>query len=458
MKTHIMRFFIFCAVFFTVCGCTPVVEETGNMPATEEIVLETEESLRMADSLDRAIIQKIDEAKQKITFYNTIVGKSYTLTYDNATGIKSRHGEELVAGQLQVGDVVEVTFIKDEKKAKNIWLDTTVTVTDNVTGFKINRTARTFEMNGEQYAIDASAPVLSEGAVFALMDINEVDTLRISSRDRTICSITIANGHGYVRLVNAESFEGGWVEFGQSIIRKVEKDMLMLLPAGSYEMFISNKGNVGTKSVMVKANEETQVDLSGFVPEEDNTDKIGGIVFTIIPSDAVLKIDGQEVDYSAVVNLSYGIHHIEATKTGYSTLSRYIKVGQEMANISINMERADEDDDSDDEDSDSDSEDDDDDESVSGNSPITATDEDEYKVYIDAPEDAELYVDGKYIGKIPTSFAKKSGTYTLSIRRSGYKTRSYSLEVDDSDKDVRYSFSSLEKEEETQENEDKENE
>lgn len=440
MKTYIMRFFIFCAVLFMICGCSPAATDTANMPMEEATMLSGEENLRLADSLDRAVVQKIDEAKQKITFYNTVVGKSYTLSYDNATGIKSRHEEELVAGQLQVGDIVEVTFIKDEKKAKNIWLDSSVTVTEQVTGFSMNRTARTFEMNGEQYAIDASAPVLSEGEVFTLMDINEMDTLRIASVDRTIQSITIANGHGYVRLVNAESFEGGWVEFGQSIIRKVEKDMLLLIPAGDYEMLISNEGNFGTKSVTVKANEETQVDVSDLVKEEENTsDKVGGIVFTIVPSDAVLKIDGQETDYSGVVNLSYGIHHIEVTKAGYSTLSRYIKVGQEMANISINMEEASE------EDKDSDE---DEKESVSGNSAITAGDEGEYKVYIDAPEGAELYVDSKYIGTIPTSFAKKSGTYTVSVRKSGYQTRSYSLEVDDSDKDVRYSFSSLEKEEE----------
>ena len=449
MKTYIMRFFIFCAAVFMMCGCSPDVQETGMIPVEDEIAVSGDENLRLADSLDRAVIQKIDETKRKITFYNTTVGRSYTLSYDNATGIKSRHEEELVVGQLQVGDVVEVTFIKDEKKAKNIWIDPAVTVTEQVTGFAINRTARTFEMNGEQYAIDASAPVLSEGEVFSLMDINEVDTLRIASTGRTIQSITIANGHGYVRLVHADGFEGGWVEFGQDIIRKVEKDMLLLLPAGSYEMLISNEGIVGTKSVEVKANEETQVDVSDLVKEEETSDKIGGIVFTIVPSDAVLKIDGQEIDYSGVVNLSYGIHHIEVTKTGYSTLTRYIKVGQEMANISINMEEAKEDESDSDEKDSNDKEEDKEDESVSGNSAITAGDEGEYNVYIDAPEGAELYVDGKYIGTIPTSFEKKSGTYTVSVRKSGYKTRSYSLEVDDSDKDVRYSFSSLEKEAET---------
>lgn len=449
MRKQRMWLFIFCALCLLMCACSQGTAETMQAPPADAVSDRTEESLKAADSLDRAIIQKIEESKQQITFYNSIVEKSYTLTYDNATRIKSRHNEELVVGQLQVGDVVEVTFIKEEKRAINIWIDKSVTITESVTDFKINRTARTFEMDGVEYAIDAAAPVLSEGEVFALMDIHELDTLRIAVQDRTIKSIAITNGHGYVRLVNADAFLGGWVEFGQSIIRKVEKDMLLLIPAGSYEMLISNEGNVGTKPVTVTANEETQVDVSDLVKEEEDGDKIGGIVFTIVPSDATLKIDGKPVDYSDVINLSYGIHHIEASKSGYSTLSRYIKVGQKMANISINMEKEEEKDSDSGEDA-VDNPDDKEDTSVSENSAMSPSEEDGYKVYIDAPEDAQLYVDGKYIGTIPTSFAKKSGTYTISVRKSGYKTRSYSLEVDNEGKDVRYSFSSLEKEEENQ--------
>ncbi len=441
MKKYFMRLFIFCAVF-CLCGCAAPAPETEDAALQQEVTWEKEVPLQLADSLDRAVIQKIDEKKQTITFYNTIVGKSYTLSYDNSTGIKSRYDEELVAGQLTEGDIAEVTFVKEEKRAKNIWLDKSATVTEEVTSFKMNRRALTFEMNGEQFAIDEGAPVLSGGEVLALMDINEVDTLRVTSVDHTIKSITISNGHGYVRLLNSEPFEGGWVEFGQSIIRKVEKDMLLVVPAGYYEMLISCDDISGSKQISVVSNEETQVDVSELVPKQQEEDKIGGIVFTINPSDAVLKIDGQETEYSGVVNLTYGIHHIEVTAEGYSTLSRYIKVGQEMANISINMEAKDDDSDDDDADAEDDK---DNDSSVSGNNAATASDGSGNKVYIDAPEGAELYVDGKYIGIIPTSFDKKSGTYTVSVRKNGYVTRSYSLEVDDSDKDVRYSFSSLEK-------------
>ena len=55
---------------------------------------------------------------------------------------------------------------------------------------------------------------------------------------------------------------------------------------------------------------------------------------------------------------------------------------------------------------------------------------------IEAPVGAEVYVDGNYVGIIPTSFSKKSGTREVTIRKSGYKTRSYTLNVDDEDKDI----------------------
>ena len=188
---------------------------------------------------------------------------------------------------------------------------------------------------------------------------------------------------------------------------------------------ISHGSNVGTKQVEVKANEEVQVDVSDLAQVEEN--KKGGIVFTISPSSAYLTIDGTDTDYSEVVYLPYGIHQMTCKAEGYKTITQYIKVGDEMANINIEMEAGSDDTDA---------------SSVSSNT-VTASSSG-YQVYIDAPQGGELYVDGKYIGLIPTSFDKKSGSYTVSIRKSGYITRSYSLQVDGSEKDVHYSFSELE--------------
>ena len=412
------------------CGSASVrqgaeIQETLDAPAENSV-----SGNRMADSLDRAIIQNVDVENQKITFYNLKLGKSYILSYDSATGIKDRHDEELVAPQLQVGDVAFVTFLKETRQAKSIRLDQSVSRTDVVRQFEINRTAYWMNIGDVRYAIAENAAVLTSEKLLSLMDINEADTIAVYADDaHTIYSIVITNEHGYVRLSGEDAFIGGFVEFGQSVIRQVSQDMLVVLPSGTYDMFISYQNNAGNKQVEVLPGQETVVDVSDLVKEEEKRE--GGIIFTITPTGAILKIDGEETDYSSVVTLSYGIHQIIAVCDGYKTITQYIKVGQEMANINIEMEKSNAENDSSAGES-----------SVSGNTAVTQA-SDGFRVYIDAPTGAELYVEGKYIGIIPTSFDKKAGNYVISVRKSGYTTRSYSLEIDDSNKDVHYSFSEL---------------
>ena len=106
-------------LLFLLCGCGNAATQTGTTEqVTTEAVSADNAYADLADSLDTAVVEKVDQEGGYITFWNSTVQKSYTLSYDHATGIKSRHGEELVAGQLQSGDLVQVTFQKDTKKCK----------------------------------------------------------------------------------------------------------------------------------------------------------------------------------------------------------------------------------------------------------------------------------------------------------------------------------------------------
>jgi hypothetical protein len=55
----------------------------------------------------------------------------------------------------------------------------------------------------------------------------------------------------------------------------------------------------------------------------------------------------------------------------------------------------------------------------------------------------EVYLDGNYIGITPTSFDKVAGSYVISLRKTGYQTRSYTLQIDNEEKDLNYTFSDL---------------
>lgn len=410
--------------FFTGCG------KKQPQPEQEEAPAQNTYQEKLADSMDEAVVMSVNEEEKQIKLYNLTLGRTYSLEYNGATGIKNRFGDELVAGQLAEGDMIRVTFIKDEKLAKSVQLLDQVTTYEGVSSFAINKAAYTMNFGGSGYQLHENVAVLSGGKEILLEEINPADTLKIVAADHEVYSIAVEKGHGYVRLSGHESFAGGWVEIGQAVITQVTEEMLLVVPEGDYILYISKDGVAGSKEISVKRDEETQVDVSELQTEKIK--KTGKIIFTITPAEAQLYIDGELTDYSEEVELDCGIHQIRVEASGYSTKVQYVKVGETLANLNIDLEETDEDGEDDRKEE----------ETVSSNSAATAAGSG-YRVYIDAPQGAELYLDGSYVGIVPVNFEKKAGTCIVSLRRDGYQTRSYTLQIDDSQKDVTYSFSEL---------------
>ena len=202
------------------------------------------------------------------------------------------------------------------------------------------------------------------------------------------------------------------------------------VPEGTYQILISHNGGGGTKDVTIGRNEEISLDIGDLEVAQVNQ---GMILFSLSPTNTTLYIDGEKIDTSGPVVLDYGIHQIIARADNYKSLTSYIKVGQASAGIDITL-------DSIEEDADSKEEQEEDvieynDSTVSGY----------YKVYIDSPESAEVYLNGNYIGIAPVSFKKEAGTHTITLRKTEYETRSYTIAVDNEKKDITYSFADLSK-------------
>lgn len=418
-------------LFLLLAGCllAGCGKKQPEEPETEVVMIQSTYKETLADSMDEGIIMSVDQEKKQIKMYNLTLGRTYSLTYDGVTGMKNRFGDEIVAGQLAEGDMVRVTFIKENKLARSVQLLDDID-TSNVSAFEINKAAYTMSFGGNQYSLHKNVLVLSGGKQIQMEEISPADSLKVVARDHQVYGITVEHGHGYVRLSGHESFVGGWVEIGQTVITRVEEEMLLVVPEGDYTLYISNKGVAGSKEISVSRDAETQVDVSEL--QTERIKKSGKIIFTITPAEAELYIDGELTDYSGEVELDYGIHQLKVKAEGYSTFAQYIKVSEPMANLNVKLEE-----------STGEEDEEKDEKTVSSNSVSNTTAASDYRVYIDAPKDAELYLDGSYVGIVPVSFPKKTGTYVISLRRDGYLTRSYTLQIDDIRKDVTYSFSEL---------------
>lgn len=379
------------------------------------------------DSADTAVIVKIDRAEETITFLNLVVSKNYTLQYDSTTVFSDKYGQPLTLEQIREGDIVDVTFLRSKKQLATLMLSTSGWSNAEVSRYRFNTVAHDVTIGEDIYKITGDTLIFSQGEIIEMMDINDTDILTFQGIDKTVYSIVVEKGHGYLRLAGDENFIGGWIEVGQNIIRPITQDMLLTVPEGSYQVQISVAGGGGTKNVIINRNEEVTLDISDLKVEEP---KYGQVIFALTPSTATLYVDGTKVDTGAPVVLQYGIHQLIAQASGYDTLTSYLKVGAESAGIEIVLEATVE-------------AKDDDDNHVSVSDGNSNTIAGYYQVYVDAPEGAEVYVDGNYIGISPTSFRKEEGTHVITLRRSGYETRSYTIQVDSEDKDVTYSFAEL---------------
>lgn len=420
---------LICLFIMTGCGKKPVEDAGTQVPNdSENIILAGPGSY---DSADTALITRIDDEEKTITFLNLDLNKKYTLSYDGTTVFTDRFGEVLSISQIKEGDLADITFLKSRKTLTTLQMAQNAWTNESVSRYVIDSRLHNITIGNDIYRFSDTTRIFSQGKEVEFMDLNAADILTFRGIGSNVYSIVVEKGHGYLKLSGDENFIGGWIEVGQNQIHQITEEMLLVVPEGTYQVLFSTVGGNGTKKVTIKRNEEVTVDISDLTVEAP---QFGQIVFAMIPADAALYVDGEKVDTGAPVSLQYGIHQLIAKAEGYDTTTSYLKVGSPSAGIEIELEKK----------GSSDTEDDEEEEDISsGNSSTTAT---YYRMHIESPTDVEVYVDGNYVGISPVSIRKTSGPHVITLRKSGYETRSYTVQVDDEEKDISYSFVPLEAE------------
>lgn len=424
---------IFLSAVMLLCACGPKGEDTpdekqsieSSQAETERVdtgfILTGPDSF---DSADTALLVNKDKEENTVTFLNLELGRRYTLSYDGTTRLYDKYGESVSMDQLPKGSIVDVTFLKSKKHLTTMQLSDKAWKYENVERYEINTVRGEVSIGSEVYKLSPHTQYLSGGRDIELMDLNPTDIVSFQGLDSTVLSVTVEKGHGYLRLVNDTNFVGGWIEIGQTQIQRITEDMLLVVAEGSYQVNISHNGGGGIKNVIINRNEETTLDIGDLViPEPEK----GMVIFTLSPSSAEVYIDGVKTSIAEPVTLEYGIHQLIAKADGYKSVTQYIRVNQESVGVNVVLDpiRDEEEEES----------------SESSTEPETTTDY--YKVYIDAPEQAEVYLDGNYVGISPCSFKKAAGSHVITLRKNGYQTRSYTVQIDDEEKDISYSFVDL---------------
>jgi len=424
-NNRIWQMVISVLVLILFCGCgeqeseTPKVEQKTE--ATSVYQAATPDSY---DSADTALLVGIHEEEKTVTFYNYEVKKTYTLSYDGTSRFYDKYGTTVALSQMRVGELVDVTFLKRSKhlttmnKAKQAW------VFDSVEEYTWDRIKGDITIGKDVYQVSNQVQCFSEGTQIGEDEISTTDVITLYGIDSAVLGIIVERGHGFLRLENDEYFIDGWIEVGNKLIQKITTGMCMIVPEGMSRVVVSNNGNSGVKEVLIIRNAETVLDVGDI---EIAQPKTGKVLFSLIPEDTTLYVDGEKVDTSVAVEMEYGLHQLIAKADGYETITKYIRVGQESAGVEIVMEEV------------SDTSEEEEEEDNAEADTVTSY----YKVYVDAPSEVEVYLDNVYVGISPCSFEKEPGTHIITLRKSGYTTKSVTVNFSDDERDLSYSFADL---------------
>lgn len=423
------------------------VGEESAEPETEQIP-----SLDDLTAEDTIILMKKDGEAKTFQVRRLSTGEEYEIRYEGTIPILNKYGSPISVAELNCGEIMDITYSKHSGSVSRMQISSGNWSLTGMSEFEIDERHKKMTLMGEAYQFDTGVPVFSGDEQVELMDVTEMDTLTVKGYNRRVSSIIVEKGHGYLRVQNDAYFVGGFIEVGQKIIRPITEEMLLPVPEGSYKVRVTNRGYAGEENVQIKRDEETKLDLSKIEIEEV---AIGHIQFELSPAYAQLYVDGEITDYEERVPLEFGTHRIRVEAAGYKTVETNIKIGNDYANVEIALDLSDsaeeatdmtpegslgknnENPASTDEDTTTDTE----------SETVTAADistiSGNHKIIVEQPEGVEVYLDGNYIGVAPVSTGKVTGSHTITLSKSGYQTKSYTIYVDNMNSDVTLSFSEL---------------
>lgn len=384
-------------------------------------------------SVLEGVVVKNDTSNRQLIMQELGSEIQTTLSYDSVTEVIDKYGSLKEGEKVEAGEILEATYTLGQGRIAALKVPDDVWEYQEVTSYTIDNEERSLEFADRKYQYSNLTSILSSGQDIEMMELNEQDVLTVRGTGYTVHSIVRTQGHGYIRLKNYKQFIGGMVEVGNGIILPITKNMLITAREGTYRIILCKGSMSAVKTATVQMDKECTLDFSDYEPAAQ---RIGNITFRIIPKGADLTINGTAVDYSKPLPLLYGSYRISVTMTGYQEYSGILKVASPSDTVTVNL--------IDEKTSVSDTTAAPEDSSGNNSKNVTTKKIDsDHTITVSAPEGAEVFLDNVYKGVVPCTFTKVLGSQTITLRKEGYITKSYSIDILDDGENTSLSFSEL---------------
>lgn len=374
----------------------------SNKPApTEGIIVtepgvEAETEVEVKQEVDRAlaVVKYVDTTNNQLMIYDIEDLKTITLKMDSSIDIKDEYGTDIALAQIELGDMIETKYEVNSLKPEFVKITAVTWERKDVSNMVVDTELKTITISNETYQYTDELITSDGGVPFDILELSTADEAVVRGYKDHVWSIVLLSGHGNLILENHDAFIGGEIEISSRISLLVEKEMNIPLSAGVHNVVVSKQGMAPyVTQVMVEEGKEVIIDLSEAQP------KVGIIEFVLLQDDVLVYLDDELLDLSQEIKLDFGLYQIRAEKEGFSPWESELDLQQAYIQFKIDLEKA----------------------------PTT--------LYIQQPVGAEVYLDGAYVGIIPTETPFKAGIHRITVRKDGHYTFQQDFEWEDTGKD-----------------------
>ncbi len=310
--------------------------ESGGAQTPGEAVETTEDTGEQEPVIgtDLFLVTNNDMQAECLILKQLASGKQYMYNYSLTTRFLDKYGNSTTVSSFEPGRIICVGKKDIQGRLLEAQISDQVWEYPDVTRFSVDEERGVFQIADESYSYDENLFLYSGGGMQTLADLTDMDTLRVTGIGRKILSVSVTTGHGSLRLVNTDLFDGSFIQVGKNIFSEITHNMTMDLPEGTYVVAVANNGYGGNTEIEVTRGQETTLDLDTLKGEGP---KFGNILFAVDVEGAILQIDGEIVDYSQPVDLQYGVHTLQVTADSYETYKKKLFVNSGEATIVIGL-------------------------------------------------------------------------------------------------------------------------
>lgn len=399
------------------------------------------------ESTFTAVVKAVDELTKDITLTNISDGQDYIMDYTGGTNFMNKYGKVTVVSSISIGEIVDATYNLDTGKLTKVQVSDKVFSYEGISNWRKGSETNSLVIAENKYRYVDYVVVSNKGKNLSLEDLDETDEIIVKGLDREIYSIIVTKGHGSLKFKGYEDFLGGIAYIGTRYIMPIVEDMVITVREGDYEITFEEGNFTGSVSATAIEGEEVLVDFSEF--KKPVVEK-GSVTFSITPEGADLYIDNELVEYDEAVTLDYGKHDIIVSLGGYTTYNGKLEVKESEQTVTIalveskiNTDKKEATNTQTQNKSQTNTQNNTGTSKDNNNGSYSEVKSGNY-IHVEGPEGASVYFNGEFKGTAPVSFPKKAGTQYITLIKSGYQTKTYTISVEDDMKDVTLDFPELE--------------